>query len=207
MTTALAPSLGMVRADADQMSQILINLAANARDAMPGGGRLKIRTANLAAGEIPAAEDAAALSGPAVLPGRQRHGRRHELRDPAEHLRTVLHYQGTRTGNRAGLVDGLRHRQAERRIYRCAERAGPGRDLFDLSAAHRRGSRRPRRRRIRRHARAGLGNHPGGGGSRRRSQPDRGDAGIVRLSSSAGRGRAGGAAAGQAACRGRSTCC
>src|SRR5260370_1844327 len=67
VTTALAQSLGMVRADADQMSQILINVAANARDAMPGGGRLKIRTANLAPGEIPAAEDTAALSGPAVL--------------------------------------------------------------------------------------------------------------------------------------------
>jgi two-component system cell cycle sensor histidine kinase/response regulator CckA len=67
VTTALAQSLGMVRADADQMSQILINLAANARDAMPGGGRLKIRTANLAGGEIPAAADAGTLSGPAVL--------------------------------------------------------------------------------------------------------------------------------------------
>src|SRR5260370_18395695 len=67
VTTALAESLGMVRADADQMSQILINLTANARDTMPGGGRLKIRTANLAAGEIPAAEDTAALFGPAAL--------------------------------------------------------------------------------------------------------------------------------------------
>jgi CheY-like chemotaxis protein len=63
----LAPGLGQVRADADQMSQVLINLVANARDAMPEGGRLCVRTANLEPGESPAAEDREALSGAAVL--------------------------------------------------------------------------------------------------------------------------------------------
>jgi PAS domain S-box-containing protein len=43
-----APSLGLVKVDPDQMSQILMNLAANARDAMPEGGRLTLRTANVA---------------------------------------------------------------------------------------------------------------------------------------------------------------
>jgi PAS domain S-box-containing protein len=61
----LEPTVGMVRADADQMSQILINLAANARDAMPGGGRLSIRTANLEAGECPGG-DGDSLYGAAV---------------------------------------------------------------------------------------------------------------------------------------------
>ena len=67
VSTALGPALGLVRADADQMSQILINLAANARDAMPGGGRLCVRTANLQPGDCPAVGEMGALSGSAVL--------------------------------------------------------------------------------------------------------------------------------------------
>jgi PAS domain S-box-containing protein len=54
ITLNIAPADGLwpVKADAGQLEQVLVNLAVNARDAMPGGGKLTIDTANITVDEV-----------------------------------------------------------------------------------------------------------------------------------------------------------
>jgi signal transduction histidine kinase/ActR/RegA family two-component response regulator len=52
LVTDLDPRLGSTKADPGQLEQVVMNLAINARDAMPGGGRLTIGTRNDASGDF-----------------------------------------------------------------------------------------------------------------------------------------------------------
>jgi two-component system cell cycle sensor histidine kinase/response regulator CckA len=56
-----------IKADRGQLEQVLMNLAVNARDAMPGGGKLTIETRNVVFGEADAREQATAQPGSYVM--------------------------------------------------------------------------------------------------------------------------------------------
>ncbi|MDX1926736.1 MAG: response regulator [Pirellulaceae bacterium] len=64
LTIQKAHNVGLVKVDPAQFEQVLVNLASNARDAMPSGGRLTIATSTIEVGE------ASTVAHPNVRPGR-----------------------------------------------------------------------------------------------------------------------------------------
>jgi two-component system cell cycle sensor histidine kinase/response regulator CckA len=67
LVTVLDPTLERVKADPGQIEQVLMNLAVNARDAMPQGGKLTIETANAYLDEDYARQHLEVQPGPYVM--------------------------------------------------------------------------------------------------------------------------------------------
>jgi PAS domain S-box-containing protein len=67
LSTRLDPQLGLVKVDPSQIEQVLMNLAVNARDALPEGGQLTIETSNVVLDEQYARDHVSAAPGPYIL--------------------------------------------------------------------------------------------------------------------------------------------
>ena len=91
LLTALDPQSGNIVADPDQIEQVLLNLAVNARDAMPAGGQLTISTGLTELDDTYVEQHAEARPGRARRALGERHGHGHGQADDRPDLRAVLH--------------------------------------------------------------------------------------------------------------------
>ena len=114
--THFDPGLGSVVADPSQMNQVLMNLAINARDAMPDGGRIVIETSNTDLDEGYAAQHAGVEAGPYVLLSITDTGAG-MTQEVMQHIfEPFFTTKGIGSGHRAGSFHGLRHRETGRRL-------------------------------------------------------------------------------------------
>ena len=111
------PGLQAVKADAGQIEQVIMNMAINARDAMPNGGKLTLETANVSFDQEIVGRYPELKPGDYVMLAITDTGTGDERGSESARLRAVFFHQRRRPGDRFGIVHLLRHRQTKRRPH------------------------------------------------------------------------------------------
>ena len=134
LSTSLARNIWATRADPGQFQSAIVNMAVNARDAMPQGGKLVVETRNIVLDADHADFQSELSPGDYVqlrspIPGRD------GTRGPRPGVRAVLHHQGEGPRHRSRLGDGLWLRQAVRRPRHDLQRARSRHDIQSVFPA------------------------------------------------------------------------
>ena len=126
LVTVLAGELAKIKADSNQVEQVIMNLALNARDAMPHGGRLLIETQAVRVGpeREPTIQPRDYV---ALVVSDTGHGMDAETKTHIFEPFFTTKEPGKR--NRTGFVDGVWHREPERR-HGDSRKYARGRDSF-----------------------------------------------------------------------------
>jgi signal transduction histidine kinase len=113
LITDLQQELKCVEADPGQLHQVLMNLAVNARDAMPRGGKLRIETREVTISEERGKTRGSNQPRDLHLVRCDRYRRGDDGGSPATHFRTLLYDEGTRQRNWARACGRARRDQSK----------------------------------------------------------------------------------------------
>ena len=134
--------LWLVKADLNQFEQVIVNLVVNARDAMPDGGKIELRTSNLAAAECAELDEKSLAAGRLCRDRgrRYRHGIPPEVSDKIFEPFFTTKEVGKGTGLGLSMVYGI-VKQTGGYVF-CDSTRRRRHDLPHLAAALRAGRRR-----------------------------------------------------------------
>ena len=135
ITPLLAEDAWTALADPNQLTTAVLNLAINARDAMPNGGKLALETSNVFLDENYASMHSEVTAGNYVMIAVSDTGSGIPAGAARTGIRTLLHDQGGRQGHRPWPQHGVRLRQAVGRTHQDLQRGRPRHLGQDLPAA------------------------------------------------------------------------
>ena len=137
LKTDLAPRLRAVLADPGQIEQVLVNLAVNARDAMPSGGTLVVQTSRHRCRRIPRGQPDRPAARPVRVHEDQRHRRGDAQGCHRPRVRAVLHHQAQGRGHRPRPGHRVRDRDPGRWLRADLFRTRHRHHGHHLAAGHR----------------------------------------------------------------------